>query len=167
MSTSTTRAPARNLTNSLSMGEPAVAGERTVSDTLVRTALQRLHGLSPDEANDIMRKVEIPIRRTMSRLTDQEALQIREIINRDYVTGDRSPRQAMMMGEIKFLTALGRLVEKHKVYDQSTLLRCLNQYATAYANGILPSTFASRRRNGWSMERAITTPARRIGAAAI
>jgi small subunit ribosomal protein S13 len=52
-------------------------------------ALQYIHGVGPKIAHDIMGKVNLPAERRVSQLTDAEVLQIREIIDRDYmVEGD-------------------------------------------------------------------------------
>ena len=52
-------------------------------------ALQYIHGIGQKNARDIMEKVNIPAERRVSQLTDQEVLQIREMIDRDYmVEGD-------------------------------------------------------------------------------
>lgn len=52
-------------------------------------ALQYIHGVGPKIAQDIMGKVNLPAERRVSQLTDAEVLQIREIIDRDYmVEGD-------------------------------------------------------------------------------
>ena len=48
-------------------------------------ALQYIHGIGAQKANEIMEKVGIPEERRVSQLTDQEVLQIREVIDRDYV----------------------------------------------------------------------------------
>jgi hypothetical protein len=40
-------------------------------------------------------------------------------------------------------------------------LMVLRSVGNTKTNGIKPSTFASRIKNGWSMERAISTPTRR------
>ena len=58
-------------------------------------ALQYIHGIGQKNAKDIMEKVNIPADRRVSQLTDQEVLQIREMIDRDYrsraICGARLP----------------------------------------------------------------------------
>jgi len=55
----------------------------------VLIALQYIHGIGPKIAGNIMEKVKIPEDRRVNQLTDQEVLQIREVIDRDYlVEGD-------------------------------------------------------------------------------
>jgi small subunit ribosomal protein S13 len=67
--------------------------------------LQYIHGIGPKKANEIMAKVGIPDARRVSQLTDQEVLQIREMIDRDYlVEGDLRREVAM---NIKRLMDLG------------------------------------------------------------
>jgi small subunit ribosomal protein S13 len=68
-------------------------------------ALQYIHGVGPKIAKEIMEKVNIPQERRVSQLTDQEVLQIREMIDRDYmVEGDLRRDVAM---NIKRLMDLG------------------------------------------------------------
>jgi len=68
-------------------------------------ALQYIHGIGPKIAKEIMEKVSIPQERRVSQLTDQEVLQIREMIDRDYmVEGDLRREVAM---NIKRLMDLG------------------------------------------------------------
>jgi small subunit ribosomal protein S13 len=52
-------------------------------------ALQYIHGIGQKKAREIMEKVNLPQERRVSQLTDAEVLQIREMIDRDYmVEGD-------------------------------------------------------------------------------
>ena len=52
-------------------------------------ALQYIHGIGPAKARDIVQKVGIEDARRVNQLTDQEVLQIRETIDRDFtVEGD-------------------------------------------------------------------------------
>src|SRR5438445_1083429 len=68
-------------------------------------ALQDIEDVGPKNANEIMEKVGIPDARRVSQLTDQEVLQIREVIDRDYmVEGDLRREVAM---NIKRLMDLG------------------------------------------------------------
>jgi small subunit ribosomal protein S13 len=68
-------------------------------------ALQYIHGIGQKNAQDIMTKVNLPPERRVSQLTDAEVLQIREIIDRDYlVEGDLRREVAM---NIKRLMDLG------------------------------------------------------------
>jgi small subunit ribosomal protein S13 len=68
-------------------------------------ALQYIHGIGPRIAQDIMSKVNLPAERRVSQLTDAEVLQIREMIDRDYmVEGDLRREVAM---NIKRLMDLG------------------------------------------------------------
>ena len=66
-----------------------IAGVNIPTNKRVVIALQYIHGIGPKNAKDIMTKVNIPAERRVSQLTDQEVLQIREMIDRDYmVEGD-------------------------------------------------------------------------------
>ena len=66
-----------------------IAGVNIPTNKRVVIALQYIHGIGPKKAQEIMQKVNIPQERRVSQLTDQEVLQIREVIDRDYmVEGD-------------------------------------------------------------------------------
>ena len=82
-----------------------IAGVNIPTNKRVVIALQYIHGIGPKKANEIMGKVGIPDERRVSQLTDQEVLQIREVIDRDYmVEGDLRRDVAM---NIKRLMDLG------------------------------------------------------------
>ncbi len=82
-----------------------IAGVNIPTNKRVIIALQYIHGIGPKKANEIMDKVGIPDARRVSKLTDQEVLQIREVIDRDYmVEGDLRREVAM---NIKRLMDLG------------------------------------------------------------
>jgi small subunit ribosomal protein S13 len=73
-------------------GETAVAriaGVNIPTNKRVLIALQYIHGIGPKSAAEIVEKVKIPLDRRVMQLSDQEVLQIREVIDRDYlVEGD-------------------------------------------------------------------------------
>jgi small subunit ribosomal protein S13 len=82
-----------------------IAGVNIPTNKRVVIALQYIHGIGQKNANEIMEKVRIPSERRVSQLTDQEVLQIREVIDRDYmVEGDLRREVAM---NIKRLMDLG------------------------------------------------------------
>jgi small subunit ribosomal protein S13 len=82
-----------------------IAGVNIPTNKRVVIALQYIHGIGPTKAGEIMGKVGIPEARRVSQLTDQEVLQIREVIDRDYmVEGDLRRDVAM---NIKRLMDLG------------------------------------------------------------
>jgi len=82
-----------------------IAGVNIPTNKRVVIALQYIHGIGSRKANEIMEKVGIPEVRRVSQLTDQEVLQIREVIDRDYmVEGDLRREVAM---NIKRLMDLG------------------------------------------------------------
>ena len=62
-----------------------IAGVNIPTNKRVLIALQYIHGIGPKIAAEIMEKVKIPLERRVSQLGDQEVLQIREVIDRDYV----------------------------------------------------------------------------------
>ena len=66
-----------------------IAGVNIPTNKRTLIALQYIHGIGQKNAADIMEKVKIPLDRRVSQLSDQEVLQIREVIDRDYlVEGD-------------------------------------------------------------------------------
>ena len=66
-----------------------IAGVNIPTNKRVLIALQYIHGIGQKNAAEIMEKVKIPAERRVSQLSDQEVLQIREVIDRDYlVEGD-------------------------------------------------------------------------------
>jgi small subunit ribosomal protein S13 len=82
-----------------------IAGVNIPTNKRVIIALQYIHGIGARKASEIMEKVGIPEERRVSQLTDQEVLQIREFIDRDYmVEGDLRREVAM---NIKRLMDLG------------------------------------------------------------
>ena len=82
-----------------------IAGVNIPTNKRVIIALQYIHGIGSKKAQEIMEKVNIPVERRVSQLTDQEVLQIREVIDRDYmVEGDLRREVAV---NIKRLMDLG------------------------------------------------------------
>ncbi|ALK09181.1 30S ribosomal protein S13 [Blastochloris viridis] len=66
-----------------------IAGVNIPTNKRVIIALQYIHGIGAKKASEITEKVGIPAERRVNQLTDQEVLQIRETIDRDYmVEGD-------------------------------------------------------------------------------
>jgi small subunit ribosomal protein S13 len=82
-----------------------IAGVNIPTNKRVIIALQYIHGIGPRKANEIMGKVGIPDARRVSQLTDQEVLQIREVIDRDYIVEGDLRREVAM--NIKRLMDLG------------------------------------------------------------
>ena len=82
-----------------------IAGVNLPTNKRVVIALQYIHGVGPKIAKELVSKVNLPAERRVSQLTDAEVLQIREIIDRDYmVEGDLRREVAM---NIKRLMDLG------------------------------------------------------------
>jgi small subunit ribosomal protein S13 len=82
-----------------------IAGVNLPTNKRAVIALQYIHGIGQRNAKDIMAKVHIPEDRRVSQLTDQEVLQIREVIDSDYmVQGDLRREVAV---NIKRLMDLG------------------------------------------------------------
>jgi small subunit ribosomal protein S13 len=87
------------------MAVARIAGVNIPTNKRAIVALQYIHGIGPKKASEIMEKTGIPLERRVSQLTDQEVLQIREMIDRDYmVEGDLRRDVAM---NIKRLMDLG------------------------------------------------------------
>ena len=79
-----------------------IAGVNIPTNKRVEIALTYIHGIGRTKAKDI---VGIPAERRVNELTDQEVIQVREVIDRDYlVEGDLRRDVAM---NIKRLMDLG------------------------------------------------------------
>jgi small subunit ribosomal protein S13 len=82
-----------------------IAGVNIPSNKRVEVALTYIHGIGDTFAKQILAKVGIPPERRVSQLTESEVIQIREVIDRDYmVEGDLRRDVAM---NIKRLMDLG------------------------------------------------------------
>jgi small subunit ribosomal protein S13 len=82
-----------------------IAGVNIPTNKRVVIALQYIHGIGPANAQQIVEKVNIPPERRVSQLTDQEVLQIREMIDRDFVVEGELRREVAV--NIKRLMDLG------------------------------------------------------------
>jgi len=82
-----------------------IAGVNLPTNKRVVIALQYIHGIGSKKAQEIMDKVRLPAERRVSQLTDQEILQIREVIDHDYVVEGDLRREVAM--NIKRLMDLG------------------------------------------------------------
>jgi small subunit ribosomal protein S13 len=82
-----------------------IAGVNLPTNKRVVIALQYIHGIGSKIAQDIMGKVNLPAERRVSQLTDAEVLQIREIIDRDYMVEGDLRREVQL--NIKRLMDLG------------------------------------------------------------
>ena len=82
-----------------------IAGVNIPTNKRVIIALQYIHGIGQKKAAEIVEKVNIAAERRVNELSDAEVLQIREVIDRDYlVEGDLRREVAM---NIKRLMDLG------------------------------------------------------------
>ena len=82
-----------------------IAGVNIPTNKRVVIALQYIHGIGPNLAEEIVTRVGVPAERRVNQLTDAEVLQIREAIDRDYqVEGDLRRETSM---NIKRLMDLG------------------------------------------------------------
>ena len=82
-----------------------IAGVNLPTNKRVVIALQYIHGVGGKIAQEIMTKVNLPPERRVSQLTDAEVLQIREIIDRDYMVEGDLRREVQL--NIKRLMDLG------------------------------------------------------------
>ncbi len=82
-----------------------IAGVNIPTNKRAVIALQYIHGIGQKIAGEIIEKAGIPLDRRVNTLSDAEVLQIREIIDRDYmVEGDLRREKSM---NIKRLMDLG------------------------------------------------------------
>ena len=82
-----------------------IAGVNIPTNKRVEIALRYIHGIGPSNAKDIIEKVGIAPDRRVSDLTENEIIQIREAIDRDYVVEGDLRREVAM--NIKRLMDLG------------------------------------------------------------
>lgn len=82
-----------------------IAGVNIPTNKRVVIALRYIHGIGPAKARRIVEAVGIPEERRVNELSDSEVIQIREVIDRDFmVEGDLRRDTAM---NIKRLMDLG------------------------------------------------------------
>jgi small subunit ribosomal protein S13 len=82
-----------------------IAGVNIPTNKRVIIALQYIHGIGQAKAKEITTQLNIPAERRVNELSDAEVIQIREVIDRDYmVEGDLRREVAM---NIKRLMDLG------------------------------------------------------------
>ncbi len=82
-----------------------IAGVNIPTNKRVVIALQYIHGIGEKAADEIMQQLHIPYERRVSQLTDAEVLQIREMIDRDYVVEGDLRREVSL--NIKRLMDIG------------------------------------------------------------
>ncbi len=82
-----------------------IAGVNIPTNKRVEVALTYIHGIGDTFARQICAKVAIPAERRVSQLTESEIIQIREVIDRDYVVEGDLRRDVAM--NIKRLMDLG------------------------------------------------------------
>jgi small subunit ribosomal protein S13 len=82
-----------------------IAGVNIPSNKHVDIALRYIYGIGPTNAKEICKKIGIATNRRVSDLTEAEQIQIREVIDRDYVVEGDLRREVAM--NIKRLMDLG------------------------------------------------------------
>ena len=82
-----------------------IAGVNIPTNKRVIIALQYIHGIGATKAQEIVDKVKIEPSRRVNELSDSEVMQVREVIDRDYLVEGDLRRQVSM--NIKRLMDLG------------------------------------------------------------
>jgi small subunit ribosomal protein S13 len=82
-----------------------IAGVNIPTNKRVHISLRYIHGIGPHNAVDICKRVGIEEKRRVNQLSDAEVIQIREIIDREYVVEGDLRREVSM--NIKRLMDLG------------------------------------------------------------
>ncbi len=82
-----------------------IAGVNLPTNKRAVIALQYIHGVGQKTAREIMEKLNLPMERRVSQLTDAEVLQIREMIDRDFLVEGDLRREVSL--NIKRLMDLG------------------------------------------------------------
>ena len=82
-----------------------IAGVNIPSNKRVDVALRYIHGIGESFSAEICEKTKIPPDRRVNQLSDAEVLQIREVIDRDYIVEGDLRRDVAM--NIKRLMDLG------------------------------------------------------------
>ena len=82
-----------------------IAGVNLPTNKRVVIALQYIHGIGQKKAQEIMDKLHLDAARRVSQLSDQEVLQIREMIDHDFLVEGDLRREVSM--NIKRLMDLG------------------------------------------------------------
>ncbi len=82
-----------------------IAGVNIPTNKRTVIALTYIHGIGSTYAKEICEKVKIPLERRVNELSDAEVIQIREVIDRDYMVEGDLRRETGM--NIKRLMDLG------------------------------------------------------------
>ncbi|MDK9697099.1 MAG: 30S ribosomal protein S13 [Siculibacillus sp.] len=82
-----------------------IAGVNIPTNKRVVIALQYIHGIGPKKAGEIVESLKISSERRVQDLSDAEVLQIREMIDRDFIVEGDLRREVAM--NIKRLMDLG------------------------------------------------------------
>ena len=82
-----------------------IAGVNIPTNKRIPIALTYIHGIGRTKADEIVAKVGIPEERRVNELSDAEVIQIREVIDRDYIVEGDLRREVAM--NVKRLMDLG------------------------------------------------------------
>ena len=136
-----------------------IAGVNIPTNKRVVIALQYIHGIGAKKAEEITTAVGIPAERRVAQLTDNEVLQIREMIDRDYtVEGDLRREVAM---NIKRLMDLG--CYRGLRHRRNLPVRGQRTHTNARTRKGKPSRSPARRSNLTRAARQIIPAARTAG----
>ena len=82
-----------------------IAGVNIPTDKRVEISLTYIHGIGRHKAREICQKANIPSERRVNELADTEVIQIRELIDHDYIVEGDLRREVAM--NVKRLMDLG------------------------------------------------------------
>lgn len=82
-----------------------IAGVNIPTDKRVEISLTYIHGIGSTKAREICSKANIPSERRVNQLSDSDVMQIRELIDRDYLVEGDLRREVSM--NVKRLMDLG------------------------------------------------------------
>ena len=82
-----------------------IAGVNIPQNKVLHVALTYIHGIGRTKASAICKNVGIPRERRVAELTDQEVIQIREVIDQDHIVEGDLRREVAM--NVKRLMDLG------------------------------------------------------------
>ena len=93
-----------------------IAGVNLPTNKRIVIALQYIYGIGGAKAKEILDKVSMPESRRVSQLTDQEVLQLREVIDRDYIVeGDLRREVAINIKRLMDPGANRRLLHRRQL----------------------------------------------------
>jgi len=93
-----------------------IAGVNIPTSKRVKVALTYIHGIGPAKAKEICDKIGFPEERRVNELTDSEVIQIREMIDQDFIVeGDLRREVAMNIKRLMDLRSYRGLRHRAKL----------------------------------------------------